>query len=138
MTDVLVLDMAGLRFRATEQRSALKVLAASGELLAVIDTLPATQSHHAAFAAMDAALATAQVRRDGKNCKIALYNPLTAQVVYRPVPSLVFSDEEPLVVPPGGVLARLEDDVLVIGERVLERVDPSFASATRAWAASRR
>ena len=135
--EILVFDMASLRFRPNAAHTALSVVAASGEMLATVDTLPDIADEHAAFAALDHALAAARVRRNSTLHRIGLYHPLTAQIVVGPSPSKIFAAPAPLEIAANGSMASVEETELVCSDAVCAALSPTEESTKRAWSASR-
>ena len=139
--DYVIFDLATVRYRFTAHRTSVSALAATGELLAVVELAPHHSEREAAFLAVDAALAGGRVQRHGERYRVALYNPYTAEVCIRPVPdTLIFTDRTPLVLAPEGVTAELDANQRTIEvpaggpglPRVLASVTPTFASTSRA------
>lgn len=143
--DVLIFDLATLRYQWDATRATLSVLSSRNELLAVVDVAPTTNEREAAFQACDAALDRSRVSRTtpaGRlRHRIALYNPYSAEVSFAAVPKTkVFSAATRLTIPANGLPATLVSsvdgpDVLIAGDDVLIHQQPSFAALTRAFAA---
>lgn len=149
VVDVIIFDLAALRYRWNEARTALSMFSPLREQLALVSPAPGTADREAATLACDQALDVCRLRRaateaDGSptkvRYKIALYNPYTAKVAIGAVPhNQSFGDFAPLAIPPGGLPARLEDagPVLLVGERALALSQPTVAELTRELAAHR-
>lgn len=130
--------MATARFRWSPDRRSLAVLAHSGELLAVVDVRDGWSEHEAALRALDAALMSGRVLRQGALCQVAWYNPATFEVAVGALPETkAFSDGDMLSLDAHGLLAVLDDDKLTCeGGRVLsECLYDSYAKLTRAYTA---
>lgn len=126
----VVLDLAGLRYRFAQ--SSLAVLAPSGELLAVLDLPSSWDRRTAAFHGCEQVLERGFLRRANRRLKVALYNPLSAQVALYATPhTQVFGDLAPLVLPAEGLLAGLDGEVLDVSGRALPRLEVTFAALTR-------
>lgn len=148
-TEYLVLDLASLRYQWNAARTAVAVLTAAGELLAVADTPPGTDEREAAFAATDAALARARVNRPGPTgrvrYRVALYNPYSGEVSVGAVPDTrVFGDGDRLELPAAGAPALLSpgpEPVLGVAGAAAGELRPlplrqvSFAALTRVYQA---
>ena len=137
MTDVVLFDTATVRFRYTQKRSALEVRAGTGELLAVVDTLPDIEDAHNAQRGFEHALASAYVRRP-KLTRIGLYHPWTTQVSVGSQPTTIYGDNQPLTVPLEGLLVTQTAEGVYVEDRLLRRIEPSFSSAMRTWVAASR
>ena len=149
MRDVLVLDMASMRFSWSPDRTALALLTQRGEMVTVVDTQPTADPREEAFNALDHALGKGKVLRTRPGdptgrvkYQIAFYNPYTAEVTVGRVPDTVaLGDGELLPLPPDGAPAVLErrgeDVVLRIGHRTLTPRSATFAALTRTLAAHR-
>lgn len=152
--DLCILDLSGLRYQWNATRSTLTVFSPRRDVLAVVATPAGLGDREAAFRACDAALATARLLRlridtgpageprpTQARHRLGLYNPYTAEVSVGAVPDTrVFSDDRPLALPHDGLCARLDDsdpDALVVDDRVLGLVEPTWASLTRTYAAQR-
>jgi hypothetical protein len=141
MQPVVVYDLATLRFRRSARGTSMSVVAASGEVLAVIDTLAVDENEDAAYAACEHALATCNVERGGEWCKIALYNPYSGEISYQAAPdSRVFSGRVPVALESGGSVALIEEgakglELVINGQRLFE-ISVSLVGASRAWAAN--
>lgn len=151
--EVLVFDLASLRYRWDAARSALSMFSPLREQLALVHPPAGTSDREAATLACDQALELCRLRRSvvdeqGSPAKvryrIALYNPYTAKIALGAVPhTRVFGDFAPIDVAASGLAAHLEGDgdavclVLADGRR-LERNLASVAELTRDLAANRR
>jgi len=135
--DYLIFDIATVRYRFSANRDSVTALAPTGELLAVVELAPHHSEREAAFLAADAALRSARVLRDGLRCKVAFYNPYTADICLQPVPETrIFSDLQPLAFEPAGQRCSLEDDGLHLfladsTRRIVPEVRPSLATTSR-------
>jgi len=115
--NVLVLDMATIRFRWGPEKATCAAVTSRGEVLAVVETarddagnldVPGT-----AYRAFDEALGSGSVLRvldDGSAVpvrhEIALYNPFTGEVAIGAVPATItFADGRPVELDPAGVTA---------------------------------
>lgn len=135
---VVVFDLATLRFRRTPKRTSMSVVAASGEVLGVVDTLVTDTNEDAAFAACEHALSAGRVQRDGAVHRIALYNPYTAQTSYLSAPeSVVFFDGEAVVIGANGTCGAVghvgDTYVLRVDGRAIPTYIATMASSTRDW-----
>lgn len=118
----------------------MSVVAASGEVLAVVDTLVADTNEDAAFAACEHALSAGRVQRNDGIHRVALYNPYTAQTAYLPAPeSIVFCDGSTLSLGAGGEAGRVGEDAdgitLEVGGRKFPVHLATVASSSRDWQA---
>jgi hypothetical protein len=137
MTDVVVFDLATVRFRRSQQRSSMSMLAASGETLAVVDTLATTSNQDAAFSCCEHALSAARPKRDGRRLKVALYNPYSAQISYGAGSEcVVLGDGMTLELGPYGTIGHFDGDVLDIDGRRVPAIELTTAAASRAWVAN--
>lgn len=117
----------------------MSMVAASGEVLAVVDTLAIDRNEDAAYAACEHALATGNVAREGTLHKIALYNPYSAEISYKAAPdSQIFGDGEAHPIEVEGSLASVEDDgsCLILGGKRINQREITLTGATRAWSAN--
>lgn len=117
----------------------MSIVAASGEVLSIVDTLSKDGHEDAAYAACEHALNAGRILRDGVKCRIALYNPYSAEISYLPAPdSLVFGCEEALSVNPEGSLAYVENngESIRLNEKTIYSKNLTVAQATRAWEAT--
>lgn len=138
VVDIVIYDLSTLRFRRSARKTSMSVIAASGEVLAVVDTLAVDSNEDAAYAACEHALATARVRREGTWCRIGLYNPYSGETSYRPAPdSIVFGAQQPVAIETLGSRGKVEggegSERLHLNGLLLERQEPSVAAASRAW-----
>lgn len=139
--DVIVFDLAQLQFRRTPAPSgAGSVLSVRTPHIGVLyeHVLDAAVSdREAVFHALDQMLASFELpANDGSWCPVALANPFSHQVAFGAVPHTeVFTDGAPLELRTFGSLARLEDGVLVIGERTLSRMHLDARSTQASLAA---
>jgi len=119
----------------------MSIVAASGEVLAVVDTLAIDRNEDAAYAACEHALATGNVAREGTLHKIALYNPYSAEISYMAAPdSQIFGDGEAHPISITGSVANIENGedgihLILDGKRVKQR-EITLTAATRAWSAN--
>jgi hypothetical protein len=141
LVPVVVFDLATLRFRRSAKRTSMSVIAASGEVLAVVDTVGHDSNADAAFAACEHALSAGRVRRDGTIRRVVLYNPYTAQASYGPAVDAVIFGGEPLAVEIGGSCGMVQVDgpesTLDVAGVVRTAVQVSVAAASRAFLANR-
>lgn len=88
------------------------------------------------FLAMDDMLANLEMpSADGSWCRIALYNPLTHQIAFRPVPDTeVYTDGASLEIPLYGMPARMDGEELLVGVRTLPRLIANVFSTRTALA----
>lgn len=88
------------------------------------------------FLAMDDMLTNLEMpSADGSWCRIALYNPLTHQIAFRPVPDTeVYTDGASLEIPLYGLPARIDSDALLVGSRNLPRLVANVLSTRTALA----
>lgn len=145
--DMLIFDLASLRYQWNATRTALSALSARGELLAVVDAPAGADGREAAFDVCDAALDRGRISRPGDDglrtrYRVALYNPYSAEVSVQSVPhTKVFSAGTRLTIPASGLAAVLEvvDDTeqLRAGDVVLARRHPDFSALTRAYSSHR-
>jgi len=144
MTDLLVLDLAALRYQWDADRRFLTAFSPAGEILSVVDGADLSD-REAVFAACDLALAEAALMRpdaDGVLCDlpIALFNPYTSEVAVGAVPDTdVFSAPAPFLPEADEWRASRDRDeegefLEVAGQR-FDRWEPTFASLTRALVA---
>lgn len=140
---VIIYDVASLRYQWDSGRTTATASNAAGEVLASVDCAPGTSDREAAFLAMDAALAGARLRRtDARGVqsyrRVALYNPFTAQVALGSVPrTQVFSDGQALELEAGGSEAVVADGALWVGSRVLPTFEPDPLAVGAALSAHR-
>jgi hypothetical protein len=134
---LVVLDMSTLRFVWHNGRRAVSLLTSGGELLAVRELAEGASERQAAFAVLEEAAATARLRRQGGERRVAFYNPYTAEVsVDAASANRVYCAGHPLALSEEGEEAVPVDDRLVVGAAVLnERGELDPASAMRAVAA---
>jgi hypothetical protein len=137
MVNIAIFDMSALRFRPNASRTALAVLAPSGEHLAVIGILPDTPDDDAVFAVLDHALASARVRRSGTAIPVALYHPLTCELAVGANPTRIYTANKPVGLSPHGELGQIDADGIRTDQTLFAPVEPTFVTATRAWEASR-
>jgi len=141
MEQIVIFDLATLRFRRSARGTSMSVVAASGEVLAVVDTLAIDRNEDAAYAACEHALATGNVARDGELHKIALYNPYSAEISYKAAPdSQIFGDGEAHPIDIEGSVAHIEDVedgacIILDGKRIKQR-EITLTGASRAWSAN--
>lgn len=141
MEHVVVYDLATLRFRRSARKTSMSVIAASGEVLAVCDTSVADTNEDAAYAVCEHALSAGRVQRGEHLCRVALYNPYSAEISYLPAPeSVVFGNEQGLALPVDGEVATVHEDsdgmwLALGGVRVGTKV-LTVAGASRAWGAT--
>jgi hypothetical protein len=141
MEQIVIFDLATLRFRRSARGTSMSVVAASGEVLAVVDTLAIDRNEDAAYAACEHALAAGNVEREGTLHKIALYNPYSAEISYKAAPdSEIFGDGEAHPIAVDGSVANIEDEegrtcIILAGKRIKQR-EITLAGATRAWSAN--
>lgn len=140
MDRIVIFDLATLRFRRSARNTSMGVVAASGEVLAVVDTSTADTNEDAAYAACEHALASGNVVRGGELHRIALYNPYSGEISYQAAPdSLVFADGEAHPIEAEGSVAMIEtgeEACIHLGEvRIGLRV-ATLVGASRAWAAN--
>lgn len=138
VTGIVVYDLATLRFRRSSRKTSMSVVAASGEVLAVVDTLAIDSNEDAAYAACEHALSAGRVRRAGRYLKIGLYNPYSGEVSYKAAPdSIVFGCERPISIEALGSCGEVvRDEELRIEGSVLPRREVGVVQASRAWEAS--
>lgn len=130
--EYVIFDLASLRYRFAPSNTHVTVLAPTGEVLSSVPLSPHHSENEAAFIATDAALSSARLVRDGTRCRVAFYNPHSAVVCVAPVPdTLVYSDSEPLEIPPTGLRAVVNDDTLYVGPRELGLAMATPASVSR-------
>jgi len=135
---VVVYDLSTLRFRRSARKTSMSIVAASGEVLAVVDTLAIESNEDAAYGACEHALAAGRIRREGGYHRVALYNPYSGEISYQAAPdSIVFGAERPIAVEAlgsvGEVRGETGEEELHLGGYVLGRREVSVAGATRAW-----
>lgn len=134
-SDLLIVDLASLRYRWDAERTTLTVFSAQREVLAVAAGVGHLSDREAASRACDLVLdrgrvsraaadwdyvdvdvvgedvhaaAAAAAARGRVRFRVALYNPYTAQVSVGPVPDTeVFSCNRPLQLPAGGLPTTL-------------------------------
>ena len=142
---VVVYDLSTLRFRRSARKTSMSIVAASGEVLAVIDTLAIDNNEDAAYGACEHALAAGRVRREGNYHRVALYNPYSGEISYQPAPeSVVFGADKPIAIEMLGSLGEVvggagAEELHLEGAGgavVLRRREVSVAAAARAWEAS--
>lgn len=134
--NIVVFDLSTLRYRFSAQRGRVAAVAPTGEILACVDIAPTTDPREAAFRAADAALDQARVVRGNETCRVALYNPYSAEVALNAVPATqVFTAQVPVSLDAAGTLMRLEADTLIGPSCRLQRVEPTVARTSRALAA---
>jgi hypothetical protein len=138
---IVVYDLATLRFRRSSRKTSMSVVAASGEVLAVVDTLAIDSNEDAAYAACEHALSAGRVRRDGRYRKVGLYNPYSGEISYKAAPdSVVFGCEKPISIETlgscGEVFGENGVEELHIGETNLPRREVGVVQASRAWESS--
>lgn len=141
MEHIVIFDLATLRFRRSARGTSINVVAASGEVLAVVDTLAIDRNEDAAYAACEHALAAGNVARQGTLHKIALYNPYSAEISYLAAPdSQIFGDGDAHPISINGSVAGIDNGadgtcIILDGTRIKQR-DTTLTGATRAWAAN--
>ena len=133
--------MASLKFRWNTDKSVLSVSSPQAELLAQVHCPEGTSEREAAFLALDAALASARIKRTepgGSRAlrRLALYNPYTAQVAVGSVPRTeTYGDGHTMDIPLEGLPARIEDDFLWAGDRMLSQLQFDYEDINAAMAA---
>jgi hypothetical protein len=133
MDSYVIFDISTVRYRFSSTRTSVTALAPTGELLSVVDLRPGTSEREAAFLAADAALRGGRVLRGETRCRVALYNPHTAEVALDPVPTTrSFGDHAPLILDIAGTLATLDDTGLHVDVRTLARLTPTLSATSRA------
>ena len=138
--DVIVFDLAQLQFRRAPAPSGagsvLSVRAPHVGVLYEYAVDDGVSDREAVFRALDEMLARLELpASDGSWHPVALANPFSHQVAFGAVPHTeVFTDGAPLELRAFGSLARLEDGVLVIGDRALplSRLDARTTQASLA------
>jgi hypothetical protein len=142
-SQVLVLDMASLRFRKNAPGTACAVLTRRGELLTAIDISPRDSDRDVIFRGLDAALDRGQVIRTDSDAtggrtryRLALYNPYTAEISVHAIPATVtFAAIEPVELPvdgdPAVVTGTGRNSCLRLGDRHLYPRQLSFTALTR-------
>ena len=133
---MVVFDLAALRLEWAQDRRAVTVWTPARRLLTTW-ALGEEQisDREAVFSALDHLLDSPVLFQE-RRCEVGLYNPFTGQVALRPVPhTSSYSDQRPVPLDAEGTLARLVDGELVIGDRILEALEPSFQAVTAAFAA---
>jgi len=139
--DIILFDMANLRFARHGSpggdRPRLRVETPHVGVLLETALDEDVTRREAVFRGLDEMLASLELPTStGSWCQVALYNPLTFQVSYRPVPeTVVYTDGRPLEIPPVGLMGRLDDDVMTFGHRELGLLLPSARSTGHALAA---
>lgn len=137
-TQVLVIDLAVLRFEWGDARRSINAWTPARRLLATVAVAEGCSEREAVFNVLDAALAAPVVTEHGP-AQLGLYNPFSAQIALSPVPdTLSYSDRRPIVLDEEGSIAELHGDVLVLDGRELEALEPNLAEVERAFAAHRR
>jgi hypothetical protein len=138
-TDVILFDMAQLSFGhvTSGTETLLRVELANVGVLAEILLPEGTSRREGIFQALDGMLATLEVPASrGRWRKVALYNPLTSQVAFGPVPeTLVYTDGRALEVPAYGLRGVVEAGVLRVEGRELVRLKADARSTSIALAA---
>lgn len=140
--ELIICDLATLRYQWVAHRTRLQAVTARGEFLAAVDVRAGVDEREAAFLACDAALGRGWVRRDGRRLRVGLYNPYSAEVAVGALPdTAVFADQAPVALPVDGAVAVLDDGAepaIVLGDgRRLPRQARTYASYTRAVNAHR-
>ena len=142
--DVIVFDMSQFRFvrqtPVSDAGSVLRVEAPHAGTLGVYPLVEGVSDREAVFEALDDLLAHLEMPgRSGQWFKVALYNPLSCQIAFAPVPdTMVFTDQLPLDIPACGVTAVIEGDRMDVQGRLLSQLIPGMQSTQRALAAHRR
>lgn len=118
----------------------MHLVAASGEVLSVVDIAAHDSDSDAAFAVCEHALSAGRVRRDGQTHSIALYNPYSGQISWGPSSDgHVFGDGSPVAIDVLGSCGQVEhnahEDVLHVAGRELPVVSMTYATTSRAVAA---
>jgi hypothetical protein len=136
---IVVYDLATVRFRRSTKGASMQMVAASGEVLAVVDLVALTSNEDGAFACCEHALAAARPRRDGRRMRVALYNPYTAQISYGAGPDCtVFADQAPVALDPGGTVGHLVEDGLLIDGRCVTPHTTTVAATSRSYVENER
>lgn len=130
--EYVIFDLASLRYRFAPANTHVTVLAPTGEVLSSVPLAPHHSETEAAFIATDTALSASRLMRDTTRCRVAFYNPHSAVVCVAPVPDTeIYTDSEPLVVPPNGLRACVSEGILHIGARELALAMSTPASVSR-------
>lgn len=123
--DVLLLDMASILFKKYDK--VLVTLAPTGDLLA---TSPLLYSDEAStYLALNTVLDEARVVYKGTRLPVALYNPITAEIIIGAVPKgKVFSDSSPIVFPTKGIMVSVNSATICIQDRTIPIAHSSLDS----------
>lgn len=133
---VCVVDISTLIFERGAGRIVVRL--STGEGLRVVPVDLHADERELAAQACDETLRHARIWRlsdAGRGCEaaVALYNPLSAQVVVGAIPDcVIFQADEPLELDPSGTLGVIVDDHLVIGTQTLAPSVPDRATLRRA------
>lgn len=139
--NIVVFDMAQLAVsrRSSTGGDLLRVDLPNVGTLVEVRVEEGVSRREGLFLAMDDMLANLEMpSADGSWCRVGLYNPLTHQIAFRPVPDTeVYTDGSSLEVPLYGLPACIEEEALLVGLRTLPRLVANVLS-TRAALASHR
>lgn len=139
--EMYFLDMAELS--VTTDGTNGRVCGPSGELIAHFVHDDDLDDREVFLRACDAALATGKVQRvrpDGALHKVAvgLYNPYTYELAVQPLPNTrAYGDDQPVVIPTGGLCGDAQPGHVTIAGRNLNRLEPDRQRFARAQHAHR-
>jgi len=136
---VLILDMSALSYRLDRDGQEIAVSAPGLPGLCTVGVPAGVTEREAVFMGLDETLRSGRVSIGSGWARVGLCNPLTDEVAIGPLPdTATYFDGEMICVPSTGLLCSVGNGVLVLPNgRTLDRVDPSYASVSRAVAAHR-
>ena len=125
--DIVIFDLTHLRMSLLPHGDATSLLRIEAPHIGVLANhvvAPGVSQREAVYRALDSMLATFELpSSEGKWCPVAFYNPLSYQIAYKSVPeTMVYGDGHALDVHAFGSVAQLRDDVLVLQDIELPRI----------------
>jgi hypothetical protein len=137
---VIIFDLGKLKLEWAPSKTGVSIYTSSRRLLTTWEKPSEhtfTSDREAAFEALDHLLGV-ELHTSGIAYRVGLYNPYTTQVALQPVPlTLSYSDTNPLRLGDDGEYAELLENELLIGTRVLTRVELGIETVSEALAAHR-
>jgi len=132
---VLLLDMTTLKANFDKESETASLELANGKVLTTIKVEKSLNEEEIIFLLLESALATTLISIEpNKWVPVALYNPFTLQVSFKPIPeNSVYTANEMLALSPNGDLFRIEGDIITNDTYTLEKITLKYQDILAAF-----